>query len=702
MNSLVTENKDTVPGNMKSGEISGKITDGIIFPDVIPQVSGKNDDLADNMMATLRTSEIENATAGPSGIRPHMDKKSGKKRFACGLCHKEFSKSWNFDMHYRTHTGQKPFACEICQRKFSQKVNLDTHFRIHTNEKSFSCEICQRKFSRKFVLDTHYRTHTGEKPFSCEICQRKFSRKFVLDNHYRTHTGEKPFACEICQRKFSQKVILHKHYRTHSGEKPFVCKICQRKFTQKANLEAHYRTHTGLIKAGEDMVRVPLNMSNIEAPFINEKCLFESSMGVSTVVYRSESENIGGYKRNSRTTVFISEPNKDGSNAYSSDHEMPDEESESMLKESKCNPFNECKNISMESKEVYIKNDCLVSKIISESSHSLVKSDSSPGNIESSEISGNIIDGLVLPDVVPQVNSRNDGVDDSMVVIRHTSEIENAVAGPSGIQTRMDKKSGKKRFACGLCHKEFSKRWNFDMHYRTHTDQKPFACEICQRKFSQKTHLGTHYRTHIGEKPFECEICQRKFSRKEHLETHYRTHTGKKPFVCEICKWKFSHKCALENHCRTHTGRQSENNTGRVQRYQSLFEVGSEVWNNKNDEFSYDGVLFVSLNDSNLVAGPLDQNTDARWNPVVLLFVCPLCGISIRKKSNFVDHSRTHTGEKPYSCNKCRRKFVRKHNLTRHFWIHTGVKPYKCSECEKAFRDRRSCRKHCNNVHKKT
>ena len=88
-------------------------------------------------------------------------------------------------------------------------------------------------------------------------------------------------------------------------------------------------------------------------------------------------------------------------------------------------------------------------------------------------------------------------------------------------------------------------------------------------------------------------------------------------------------------------------------------------------------VVGPSLSERSPGSKPRSENPNKSGNNV-----CQICGKSVAHLKN---HTRIHSGEKPYRCDVCGKAFARADNLTAHLRIHSGEKPFGCPICRKRF-----------------
>jgi KRAB domain-containing zinc finger protein len=57
-------------------------------------------------------------------------------------------------------------------------------------------------------------------------------------------------------------------------------------------------------------------------------------------------------------------------------------------------------------------------------------------------------------------------------------------------------------------------------------------------------------------------------------------------------------------------------------------------------------------------------------------------------------HSLIHKGERPFTCEVCKKRFLLAWHLRRHALTHSGVKPYACDLCGKEFNQSSNLKRH--------
>ncbi|KAJ6664452.1 hypothetical protein lerEdw1_007109 [Lerista edwardsae] len=160
------------------------------------------------------------------------------------------------------------YPCRYCDQVFAFSGVLRAHIRSHLGISPYQCNICDYIAADKAALIRHLRTHSGERPYICKICHYPFTVKANCERHLRkkhlkmtrkdieksieyvtSNTAEMVDAfcspdtvCKFCGEDLKHYRALRIHMRTHSScqkKKPFECKECGTAFSAKRNCVHH-------------------------------------------------------------------------------------------------------------------------------------------------------------------------------------------------------------------------------------------------------------------------------------------------------------------------------------------------------------------------------------------------------------------------------------------------------------------------------
>lgn len=187
--------------------------------------------------------DLKAIMTGPGGKKtPAMR----KVLYPCRFCNQVFAFSGVLRAHVRSHLGISPYQCNICDYIAADKAALIRHLRTHSGERPYICKICHYPFTVKANCERHLRKKhlkATRKDIEKNIEYVTSSAAEMVDAFCSPDT-----VCLLCGEDLKHYRALRIHMRSHCGRglggcpkarKPFECKECSAAFSAKRNCIHH-------------------------------------------------------------------------------------------------------------------------------------------------------------------------------------------------------------------------------------------------------------------------------------------------------------------------------------------------------------------------------------------------------------------------------------------------------------------------------
>ncbi|XP_060100174.1 ras-responsive element-binding protein 1 [Heteronotia binoei] len=184
--------------------------------------------------------EVTDLKAIISGAANKKSQAVRKVLYPCRFCDQVFAFSGVLRAHIRSHLGISPYQCNICEYIAADKAALIRHLRTHSGERPYICKICHYPFTVKANCERHLRKK------HLKITRKEIEKNIEYVTSNTTNIVETFCApdtvCKFCGEDLKHYRALRIHMRTHSScqkKKPFECKECGTTFSAKRNCVHH-------------------------------------------------------------------------------------------------------------------------------------------------------------------------------------------------------------------------------------------------------------------------------------------------------------------------------------------------------------------------------------------------------------------------------------------------------------------------------
>ena len=528
--------------------------------------------------------------------------------------------------------------CKICKKVFRTMQTYKTHNRVvHAKVRTvYHCQYCKCQY----FYNSDLRSHIRKKHPEIYLDNEEYDYEEAKDSENHDDNCK----CKICGVTFSTAKILHVHkkmmHSKYNAISKLQCNHCKSKYTERHHLKKHYRLKhpesmpEDFRKATFSMVKCPKKAPNISNHSEEEKdrIVEKEKLNSNTIFDQNEHAK--------KVPLIYNETNK-----YQCNH-------------CKCNYMHK-----HHLKKHYV---------------------------------------LKHPDLVPE-DFRN--TEFSMV----TSYEQ--------IKLQCNKTS---KFQCNHCKSRYTHKHHLKKHYRLkHPDFMPadfrnakFSMVTCYSQESQISidkiekdlknnentresidevedhnknydYIGNPIETVVY---YQCSVCFAKTQSPRQWHAHKRIHRELKPMLqCSECETLWRSSVEFQEHVK------NEHRDARISEDKYKCAICSRPYRTQ-DSYKKHMQLHTTLEHQCDKCPKVFSSAykllvhKTHHDPSNRIHECDVCGHKFRSKHNLTVHFRRHTGEKPYECYECKKRFNNRSQMVHHVKrMHTHEKGYQCELCGKSF-----------------
>ncbi|XP_048002009.1 zinc finger protein 595-like [Leguminivora glycinivorella] len=574
-------------------------------------------------------------------------------------------------------------TCHNCNESYTSKVRLKFHMQFHDNTDmlnangQYTCLECSAiTFNTETELFDHVHfQHDKQNRYQCSVkdCGKTFFLRASLTKHSRTHTDTRRYVCGTCGKRFLDKQTLDEHGVTHLQIKPYQCHICMKQLTRRSRLRMHMRAH--------------------------EESLCPALVPVCAACRRAFQNVPAAMEHVKKSQECLG--------AFSSDLNEEDKPAAVLSPTSGLvRPTQE----EQPSQPLRIEREA-------QCAGAAALLASLPASLRA-----------VVRAVKVDKAFRCEFCED---VFYLEEDLNNHRTIHKGV---------KNPFTCHICKVSFATYSRCTTHKTTHGFYKRPLADV-KNEGPSRADSGPSARGVLGYggfpvvKHFLCEDCGRSYLHWTYLQVHRRMKHANENFIykCIHCEETFPNSWSVAYHRKKVHGKPAEKGTGATKTVNTDYRIPcrdcdevlpnkTALYKHRKKEHSY---VSLPISDNQGLSGqthvegaraacthcglsfPVNllphhlkevHGQDTQY-PSARSHTCTVCGHAFRTASMLTEHSRIHTGERPFPCDVCGVAFRRATAMRNHRLIHTGVRAWGCARCPKRFRIRSDLNTHSRLKH---